>query len=86
MAFVQVSTCLELHLKEVEIKIFDGLYFEVGAIEFLPKNARVLKKMSIECRDWCDGQEFCVCEKLSGFARASSSCEFTVLCHCGGIC
>lgn len=82
---LQVPTCVELHLNEVEIKKFDGLDYELGAIEFLLKNARVLKKMSIDCRDWRDGQEFCVCEKLSGFTRASRSCEFSVFCHCGGI-
>lgn len=80
-----MPTCVELHLNEVEIKKFDGLDYELGAIEFLLKNARVLKKMSIDCRDWRDGQEFCVCEKLSGFTRASRSCEFSVFCHCGGI-
>ncbi|XP_019072455.1 F-box protein At3g03040 isoform X3 [Vitis vinifera] len=82
---LQVPTCVELHLNEVEIKKFDGLDYELGAIEFLLKNARVLKKMSIDCRDWRDGQEFCVCKKLSGFTRASMSCEFSVFCHCGGI-
>ena len=80
-----MPTCVELHLNEVEIKKFDGLDYELGAIEFLLKNARVLKKMSIDCRDWRDGQEFCVCKKLSGFTRASMSCEFSVFCHCGGI-
>lgn len=84
----QVPSCLELHLKEIEILQFDGKEYQIDLIKYLLENAKVLKKMTIGYLDsgscvctLSDKQEesgSCSCRAFLAFPRGSKTCELNL--------
>lgn len=72
----KVSNLL-LHLKETKIDEFNGRKYEIEAIEFILKNAKVLKTMTIDCRSRKINKG--IREKLAGFPRASKNSQLNLL-------
>lgn len=71
-----VPNCLVSHLKEVEIKQFSGEEFELEAIEYVLKNATVLKKLAIDCNNYLEKN--LVCKKLESFPCGSRDCQLSL--------
>ncbi|KAI8007771.1 F-box/FBD/LRR-repeat protein [Camellia lanceoleosa] len=69
----RVPNCLLLHLEEIKIKKFNGEENDFEAMEYLLKNAKFLKKMTIDCRQSNVNEEFCIWKKLIGIPRGSKT-------------
>ncbi|CAL5405646.1 unnamed protein product [Camellia sinensis] len=65
----EVPSCLLLCLKKIQIKEFSGKDYELYVIEYLLSNAKVLKKMTIDCQYTND----CFCGELAAFPRGSKT-------------
>ncbi|KAM7504148.1 hypothetical protein LguiB_003052 [Lonicera macranthoides] len=66
--------CL-LHLKEIEMRKFNGKEHQLEAIEYLLQNAKVLKKMTIDCRSSNMKEEFGGFKRLVAFPKSSRNCQ-----------
>ncbi|THF94086.1 hypothetical protein TEA_018420 [Camellia sinensis var. sinensis] len=71
----EVPSCLLLHLKKIEFKEFSGNDCELEVIEYLLKNAIVLKKMTIDCQY----SDECFCGQLAVYPRGSMTCRLNLL-------
>ncbi|KAI8007511.1 FBD-associated F-box protein [Camellia lanceoleosa] len=67
----EIPSCLLLCLKKIQIKEFSGKDYELDVIEYLLSNAKVLKKMTINCQYTND----CFCGELAAFPRGSKTCQ-----------
>ncbi|XP_059631951.1 F-box/LRR-repeat protein At4g14103-like [Cornus florida] len=72
-----VPNCLLLHLKAIEIKNFEGVADELNLVKYLLKNAKVLKKMSINCT--FSTEDVNIQKKLLRFPRGSTSCQLDLI-------
>ncbi|CAL5341768.1 unnamed protein product [Camellia sinensis] len=71
----EVPSCLLLHLKKINVKAFRGKDYELDVIEYLLRNAKVLRKMTIDCQYSDD----CCCGELAAFPRGSKTCQLNLL-------
>lgn len=72
--------CLVLHLEEIEINRINGEGYKLEAMEYLLKNAKVLKKMMIDCWHSSKTEGFCRWEKLIGIQRrGSTNCQLNLI-------
>ncbi|KAL7186486.1 hypothetical protein ACSBR2_028272 [Camellia fascicularis] len=71
----EVPSCLLLHLKKIRIQKFSGKNYELRVIGYLLKNAKVLKKMTIDSQNLDD----CCCGELAALPRGSKTCQLNLL-------
>ncbi|XAR57487.1 hypothetical protein NMG60_11025649 [Bertholletia excelsa] len=72
-----VPPCLSSHIKEIEIRKFRGVAEELTLVKYLLKNAKVLKKMSIDCSYM--KEDLKIQKKLHRFHRVSTSCHLDLI-------
>ena len=73
-----VPTCVSSHLTTVSFKVFQGLTSEMEVIEYLLKNAKVLKTMQICTLDMSPDSKSFIINKLSEFQWASRTCQVAI--------
>ncbi|XP_022717105.1 putative FBD-associated F-box protein At3g50710 [Durio zibethinus] len=74
-----VPTCVSSHLTAVSFKVFQGLGSEMQVIEYLLKNAKVLKTMQICTLNMSPDSKSFVLNKLSEFQWGSKTCQVAIL-------
>ncbi|KAE8733610.1 hypothetical protein F3Y22_tig00001120pilonHSYRG00268 [Hibiscus syriacus] len=70
-----VPLCLLFHIKEIEIKHFEGEEHMFEMISYFLKHASVLEKLVIETLDPWEKEESAVIGKLSSLPKKSNKCE-----------
>ncbi|KAI9108089.1 hypothetical protein K1719_020962 [Acacia pycnantha] len=70
-----VPPCVSSHLKEFAYFGFGGRKLEFGILEYIMKNATVLRTVIVGRADTCERNDFEMLKQLSSYPRCSANCR-----------